>query len=209
MLRSAMGSATRVLGLGRRIVPVALCALGAHAVIYASFLPSDGAHGYFRWYEPAVVGLGAAAVLMAAALALAALLGRGHRWTARLNAFLPERESEASLALRTARLAQAAVVFLFLQETLERSLSSGHLAPASFSASTWFLIVSSTAALALLLVLAGRASAVLIERVLAGHVRRVRARESRALRPRPVLLAPRRNPLADRRGLRAPPLLAG
>jgi hypothetical protein len=200
-----MSFGRRLLRSSRGVVPVALCALAAHAVIYASFWPSDGEHVYFGWYEPVVVGLGAAAAL---ALAVAALLGHGRERTTRLQRFLPSTdESGAGLAVRTVALARAAVVLLFLQETSERSLASRQLTPASFSPSTWCLALAASAGFALLLVLAGRAGARLIERVLAAPtpVDRVVAAGWPRVPPAPT----RRNPLADGRGLRAPPLRAG
>jgi hypothetical protein len=200
----------RLLGLSQRLVPVALCALAAHAVIYGSFRPSDGVHGYFGWYEPVVFGLGAAVVVGLGALVLAVLLGRGREWTRRLDRLLPAPdESGAGLAARTVVLARAAVVFLFLQETLERSLSARRLTPATFSPSTWCLALVATATFAVLLVLASRAGARLVECVLAGGRRPVAQRSVATPWPRVALVPGRRNALANRRGLRAPPLLAG
>jgi len=37
-----------------RLVSAAVCALGAHALLYGTFRPGDGMHGYFGWYEPAL-----------------------------------------------------------------------------------------------------------------------------------------------------------
>jgi hypothetical protein len=146
---SAMNLGRRVLGSTNGVVPAALCALAAHAVIYASFWPSDGEHVYFAWYEPLVVGLGVGAALALAVLAMAALLGHGRKWTRRLHGSLPAADaSGADLAARTVGLARAAIVLLFLQETLERSLATRQLTPASFSPSTWCLALAASAGFA-------------------------------------------------------------
>jgi hypothetical protein len=200
----------RLLGPSHGVVPVALCALAAHALIYRSFWPSGGEHSYFGWYESGVAGLGAAALVALIALVLAALLGHGREWTRRLDRLLPAPgEPGASLASRTVALARAAIVFLFLQETLERSLSAQQLTPATFSPLTWCLALVASAAFALLLVLAGRAGARLIERVRAGGLRLTPLRPVATPWPWIASVSTRRNPLANRRGLRAPPLLAG
>jgi hypothetical protein len=187
---------------GRGIVSVALCALAAHAALYGSFAPGGGMHGYFSWYEPLVAGLTGAAVLTVAVLVVAASLGYGR---SRLRELLPAPKGSA--ALQAARLAQAALVVLFLQETLERSLTLGHVAVPSFAPSTWLLVLVSLAFVAALLVLAGRLGARIVTRLLGGDPRRPFVSPAAAL-PRPIALR-RRSPLADRRALRAPPLLAG
>jgi hypothetical protein len=201
--------AQRIVAPGGSLFSASLCALAAHAVIYSSFWPSDGAHGYFGWYEAAIGGVGAAAVLVLTALVVASLVARGQEWTKWLHRLLPAPGPGAQLASRTVRLGRAAMALLFLQETLERSLSARQLTPATFSFSTWLLAILASAAFALLLVVAGRAGVRLIEHVIADG--------PRLALPRPPVASwlerrdepRRRNPLADRRGLRAPPLLAG
>ena len=192
-----------VFARGRGFVSVALCALAAHAVLYGSFSPGGARHGYFGWYEPLVVGLTGLAVIAVGALALAAALGRGR---APLRALLPM--PSANPGLQAARLAQAALVFLSLQETLERSLAQGHPAVPSFAPSTWLLVIFSLVVFAALLVLAGRLGAKIAHLVLGTQRRRLQML-TLALPPRPRIASHGRNPLADRRGLRAPPLPAG
>jgi len=210
ILSAVTSAGRRLLGLSQGLVPVALCALAAHAVIYGSFRPSDGVHGYFGWYEPVVFGLGAAVVVGLGALVVAVLLGRGREWTRRLHGLLPAPdETGAGLAAPTVVLARASVVFLFLQETLERSLSARHLTPATFSPSTWWLALVASATFALLLVLTSRAGARLVGRVLAPGRRFVPPKPLVAPWPRVVSVSARRNPLANSHGLRAPPRIAG
>jgi hypothetical protein len=187
---------------GRRLLSVALCALAAHAVLYGSLSPGGPMHGYFGGYETLVGGLTLGGVLAVGALVLAAALGHGR---SRLRAVLPAPEERS--ALQVARLARAALVFLFLQETLERSLSLGRAAVPSFAPSTWLLVLVSLVFFAALLVLAGRLGAGIVRLVLEASPR---AASSVAVPlPRPRTAPRRRKPLADRRGLRAPPLLAG
>jgi hypothetical protein len=114
----------------------------------------------------------------------------------------------ASPGLQAARLAQTALVFLFLQETLERSLALGHPTVPSFAPSTWLLVIASLLLFAALLVFAGKLGARIVRLVLGTPRRRLRS-PSLASPPRLRIAPPRRNPLAERRGLRAPPLLAG
>src|SRR5438094_5589141 len=139
---------------GRRLLSIAVCALAAHAVLYGSVSPGGAMHGYFGWYEMLVGGLTLGGVLAVGALVLAAALGHGR---SRLRAVLPAPEERS--ALQVARLAQAALVFLFLQETLERSVSLGRAAVPSFAPSTWLLLLVSLVFFAALLVLAGRVGA--------------------------------------------------
>jgi len=159
-------------------------------------------HGYFGWYETLVGGLTLSGVLAVGSLVLVAAFGHGRSL---LRALLAAPEERG--ALQVARLAQAALVFLFLQETLEHSVSLGRAAVPAFAPSIWLPVLFSLVFFAALLVLAGR--------VVAGIVRLVLEASPRAASPTPVPLprprtAPRRRrPLADRRGLRAPPLLAG
>src|SRR5207244_6318301 len=75
-------SPSRVSAAARRLVPVAVCALVAHAALYGALRPADAEHAYFRWYEPVVLGLAlAGGAVLVAALALAAL----SRWRPELG----------------------------------------------------------------------------------------------------------------------------
>ena len=164
-----------------RLIPAAVCALGAHAILYGTFRPGDGLHGYFGWYEPAL-----------AVLALVALLVLR---PASLRTRLPIGE--------TARRISTTTLFVLLaQESLERTLQSGHPAVAALTPSQLLVLLLGVVATALVLAFALRAGQVVI--ALLHH----------APRPRPLTVArwsivtlhlgPAR-PLALRFALRAPP----
>jgi len=167
-----------------RLLPAAVCALGAHALLYGTFRPGDGLHGYFGWYEPAL-----------AVASLAALVLLRPAW---LRTRLPIGET-------VRRLSTAALLVLLAQESLERSLQSGHPVFAVLTPSQWLVLLAGLAATALALAVALRA----------GHVVVSLLRGDRPARPRvamgwsivTVTLGPAR-PLAQRFALRAPPLPA-
>ena len=195
-----------VVGL-RRLLPVALCALGGHFALYRSLDPSTGGHAYFAWYEPLVVGLTIAALLGLATLLLAAVLGRDSLRRTVVRALLPATaQPPLPASIRAVRLALASVAFLAAQETFERTLTEGRLAPAAFSPSQVLLVLVVLAALAGLVALVERSCSQLIALVVA-PARRLRDRSAGLSFPaeRPFA-ARRRNPLAELRGLRAPPL---
>src|SRR5437879_1932593 len=117
-----------VVGL-RRLLPVALCALGGHFALYRSLQPSTGDHAYFAWYQPLVVGLSLTALVAFAALLVAAVLARdGFRRTV-VRTLLPAAAQPLPITIRTVRLALASIAFLVTQETVERTLAAGRLAP--------------------------------------------------------------------------------
>ena len=199
-----MGGAHRIAGAPRRLLPVAVCALGGHFVLYRSFRPSGGNHAYFAWYGLLVAGLTVAALAALGLLLLAAVVGRGP-WRGFARALLSGPHGDVSVTGRALRLALASVVFLVVQESLERSLAEGRLALGSLSPSETLLLLAVVASLALLVAVVERSCRQLIAR-LAGGSRRLR-RSRTPLSP-PVAAAPirRRHPLAEMRGLRAPPL---
>jgi hypothetical protein len=191
----------------RRLLPVALCALGGHFALYRSLNPSTGDHAYFAWYEPLVVGLTLAALLAFGALLLAAVLGRDELRRAVVRVLLPAAAQSLPASVRAVRLTLASVAFLAAQETFERTLAEGRLAPAAFSPFQVLLVLVVLAALAALVALVERSCSELIALVVAPAFqprRRGGALPSPAARPLP---ARRRNPLAELRGLRAPPLV--
>jgi hypothetical protein len=195
--------------LGRRVrwlLPAALCALAAHAAVYGTFTPADGIHGYLGWYQPLVAALSLAAAAGLLGLVLAARLGRGRRLAGAVRGFLPREEGRGT-ALPTIRLGRGALVVFFLQETLERSISSRSFEPASLRPSTWSLVLLVAILCAALLVLAGRGGIRLVLRAAAWRIRRLRRDPAPA--PEREWAPRRRSPLALRQGLRAPPLLAG
>jgi len=192
------------------LLPVALCALGGHFVLYRTLSPADGNHAYFGWYEPLVAGLSLASFLLLVVLVLASLAG-GEGARARVSPFLvPAVENEVGLALpaRTVRLALASGAFLVVQESVERSVAAGHPSPAVFSSGQMLLVLLS---LGLLAGIVARVES-WCRQLVSLAVRR--ARQPIVIEPAPLLArwhvwpsrVRRRNPLADRRGLRAPPL---
>jgi hypothetical protein len=173
----------------------AACALAAHALVYRSFFPSGSAHRYLAWYEPVafVLTLGS----LAALVGIAALAAAGRS--------LPWRIESASAGDLWARVAAGGVLLFLLQESLERSLSGG-AGVATLSAGTWLAVLAAVGALAALVALVTRSGLALARLALRRSSPRPRGGASCA----PYSFAPprRRSPLAERRGLRAPPLLA-
>lgn len=201
----AMGPTRRIVSGLRCLLPVALCALGGHFALYRSLDPSTGDHAYLAWYEPLVVGLTLASLLALAALLAAALLGRDSLRRAIVRALLPVTAQPLPASVRAVRLTLSSVAFLAAQETFERTIAEGRLAPAAFSSSQVLAVLAVIAAVAALVAFLERSCSQLIALV---------ARELPSLRrpvdptfPPPVRPAVRRrHPLAERRGLRAPPL---
>ena len=108
--------------------------------------------------------------------------------------------------VRAVRLALASIAFLVVQETIERTLAVGHAAAAAFGPSQLLLVLAVVALLAALVALVERSCSQLIALVARPRPRavlRLAAQSFPAARP---LLARRRHPLAELRGLRAPPL---
>jgi hypothetical protein len=139
-----------------------VCALVAHAAVYRSLLPGDGPHAYFGWYVPLV----AVASIVSLAAVVAGGFGRGRRVGRLIRFCLPARTTTFS-AGTTAALASGGLVFLMVQESLERSVDAGVLTLASFDASMWpiLLVVLILAAAAVLA--AGRTAVVLSDRAVA------------------------------------------
>jgi hypothetical protein len=172
----------------------AICALAAHGVVYRSFLPAGSAHHYLGWYEPFVMGLTIVAGAVLAAFGALAATGRS----------LPWRFGTEGL---WSRLSAGGVVLFLVQESLERWLSGGGAGVAALSAGTWLAVLAAVTAFSALVVLVARSGAALVR---LARRSRERPRARRELPGRPQLFAtPHRNPLAERRGLRAPPLLLG
>lgn len=168
-----------------RLLPAAVCALGAHALLYGTVRPGEGLHGYFGWYEPGLAVVSLAAVLVL----LPAMLRRR----------LPIQET-------VRRVSTAALVVLLVQESLERSLQSGHPVFAVLRPSQWLVLLAGIAATALVLAVALRAGHVVVS-----LLRGPRPPRTRIAAGWSVVTAARgpARPLAARFALRAPPLLAG
>jgi hypothetical protein len=198
-----MRPARRIGGL-RHLLPVAICGLAGHLALWRSLTPSTGDHAYFFWYEPLVAGLSVAALALLAGLLLAATAG-GASMRRRAVSLLPSASRTAPGTVRAVRLALASLAFLACQETIERSLGEGRLAPAAFGSSQLLLVLGAVAAAAAIVAIVERSCSRLI--AYAARVCVPRARPlSVLLQPARPFAVRRRNPLAELRGLRAPPL---
>ncbi len=167
-----------------RLLFAAVCALGAHALLYGTFRPGDGLHGYFGWYEPAL-----------AVVSLVAVLVCRPAW---LRTRLPIGETVRQVST-------TALFVLLAQESLERSLQAGHPVFAALTPSHWLVLLVGVAATAFVLACALRAGHVVVSLLFAGGSPRWRAHTGWSV----VTVTPRSaRPLAERFALRAPPLLA-
>jgi hypothetical protein len=169
----------------RRLIPAAICALGAHALLYGSFRPNDGLHGYLGWYEP---------VLAVAAIAAVVLVR-----PASLRSRLPIADTARGLATW-------ALLIVLAQESLERSVQVGHPAVAALTPSGWLVLVIGVTATAFALALALRAGQVVFSLFTDGTATR---RLPLLVRWKTAAVAlPTARPLAGNVALRAPPALA-
>jgi hypothetical protein len=167
-----------------RLLSAAVCALGAHGVVYGTLRPGDGLHGYLGWYEPAV---GLASVV--------ALLLLRPAW---LRTRRPVEETAR-------RIATTALVVLLVQESFERSLDAGRPMFVAMTPSQWLLLlvaVAATAALLAFALRAGQAVVALLLRPVTARPRAVASWSVVTVSPRPA------RPLAERFALRAPPAAA-
>jgi hypothetical protein len=168
-----------------RLVSAAVCALGAHALVYGAIRPDDGVHGYLGWYEPA---LGVGALVALAVVRPAALRTR-----------LPVAEAARSVGLW-------ALAVLLAQESVERSLEAGHPIFAAFTPVQWLLLLAGIALSALLLAATLRAGQAVVSFLRREHASaRVAGPPAWSVVTRAAV---RVRPLAGRFALRAPPALA-
>jgi hypothetical protein len=167
-----------------RLLPAAICALGAHALLYRTFRPGDGLHGYLGWYEPA---------LAISAIAVVVLIR-----PAALRSRLPIADTARGLA-------SLGLVIVLVQESLERSLEVGHPAVAALTPSGWLVLVVGLAATGFTLALALRAG-----QAAYSLFADTRVRHSPMLGRNTVaaVALPAARPLAGNVALRAPPALA-
>jgi hypothetical protein len=180
----------------RRVPAAAVCALAAHTVLYRTLWPSDGVHGYFGWYEPAVAALSVAALVGLAALLVAAALGR--------PVILPTRRRPEPLAAGVRAIGASSLCFLLIQESIERSVQAGQPAFAVFAPSQWLVLLAALAAASLALAVVLRLGQAVVRFVLGAAAPSASARPGWSV----VTVAARRpRPLAGRFALRAPPLL--
>lgn len=191
----------------RRAPAVVLCALVAHAAVYRSLWPAGGDHGYLIWYAPFVAVLsGLAIVALPLLLALGIAGGRRSRAPGALASMFvrtgPGRDPVAEII----SLASQALVFLFVQESLERSLVLRREAVASFPPSTWSIVLAAVVAVAVLVGWLGRTVSTIVECIL-HRARRFAQHTAHGRRARSLAAIVRRShPLAVHGGLRAPPV---
>jgi hypothetical protein len=197
----------RIAGGLRRLLPVALCALGGHFALYHSLRPATGDHAYFSWYEPLVGGLSLAGLVGFTALLLAVVIGREGLRRPVVRALLPATARPVPGAVRAVRLALASIAFLVCQETIERTLAEGRLSPAAFTSSQLLVMLGTIAALAALVALVERSCTQLIAHVIAPRPLPSSRPIGLSFPPERPLATRRRNALAELRGLRAPPVL--
>jgi hypothetical protein len=187
-----------------RLTPVAVCALATHALVYRTLWPSDGVHGYFGWYEPAVVAMSLAS--------LAGLLGFvAVAWVARHSGRplrpIARGNSPNTFAATARSLGASSLVFLLVQESVERSVEAGHPALQVFTPSEWLVLLGGLAATSVLLAVGLRLTTVVVGRVLASAPPRAPGHRQPTIGWSVATFVWRRlRPLAERFALRAPPL---
>jgi hypothetical protein len=182
----------------RSLLSYATLALAAHGAAYRTFLPRDGVHGYFGWYEPLVGGLSLLALLYVVTAAC--------RAASRPPCRVAAAGAASSLVRRVVSLACGGLTLLVLQETVERSVAEGRLAPGGFAPAAWVIVVAAALAAAFVLALLHRGYETLKLRLAAAA--RAAARVARSSRPPEPLRPRRRRPLADNSALRGPPAFA-
>jgi hypothetical protein len=167
-----------------RVLSAAICALGAHALLYGTFQPADGIHRYLGWYQPAIAVAAIVAVVVVRPV-----------W---LRTQLPVGDAARRLVI-------PALVILLAQESLERSVQVGHLAFAALTPSGWLVVLAGIAGTAFVLALALRAGQAVV-----ALLRRIPpAYESIALPSIATAVVPTlRRPLSGSVALRAPPAFA-
>jgi hypothetical protein len=188
------------------LLAAALGAAAGHAALYGAVLPHAGDHAYLGWYQ-AVIGAAGLAVLAGSLLLTALAASRtGRPLAARLACRLfPAGVAARPLPERVAGLAAASLVWLVVQESLERSISLGR--PALAMLGPGGLLVAALGALGLCLAIAlvERLAVHAAQRFLAARPHVARPLDARVRRPAAPQLR-RRSPLATRAGLRAPPV---
>jgi hypothetical protein len=170
--------------------------------MYRTLWPTDGAHGYFGWYEPVV----AAASLLSLA-ALASFLGIAYVAKRAGRPLRPWHGSARRPLAETARSLSAASLLVFLtQETMERSLEAGHPTLPPLMPSQWLALLAGITLTSLTLAAAISAGEAATRSLLARPVPRLAPRRVRT-RTWTVTTSDlrARRPLAARFALRAPP----
>ena len=192
------------------LLPTALCTLAAHAVAYRSFFPAGAAHRYLGWYEPLICSASLASLIAFAALLLLAVGARESRTLATLLQRLASWLRSQGSADLWARLATGSLALLVVQEALERSFTVGAPQVGALSASAWLSALVTIGVLAAFVAAVARSGLELVQLVLGGGLPRRSRRIPPAPRAATVFVESRRSsPLAERRGVRAPPALTG
>ena len=137
-----------------RLLSAAICALGAHAIVYATLRPGDGLHGYLGWYETGLAFASVAALLLVR--------------PARLLTRRPVEETAR-------RIAVGALLVLLAQESLERSVEAGRPTFVSLTPSHWLLLIAAVGVTAGLLAFAFRAGQAVVARLVREPAGRRRA----------------------------------
>jgi hypothetical protein len=95
-----------------RLPAVAVCALATHALAYRTLWPSDGVHGYFGWYEPAVA---VASLVSLAGLVGFVALAYAARRSGRPLGWVATVDAPASTAATVRSLVTSSLAFLLIQ----------------------------------------------------------------------------------------------
>jgi hypothetical protein len=190
----------------RRLLTAAMCALATHAVLYRSFWPTEGVHGYLGWYEAfvgvlsAISALGVAAVVVRKAL----LCGEGRRVLA-----VPAGSSRSARGLAR-EIGASGLLVLVLQESVERAVESGQVTVAPFTPGQLLVVLAAVAAISSAIAFALSAGGALVRRIVAADrppARTVAQTLSRWSVACSELRPPRT--LAVGHALRGPPVSAG
>jgi hypothetical protein len=190
----------------KRLPAVAVCALATHALVYRTFWPADGLHGYFGWYEP-VVAL--ASLVSLAGLGGFVALAYAARRSGRPLGWVAAVDSPAPTAPMVRSLVTSSLAFLLIQESVERSVQAGHPVFQLFTPFEWLLLLAGLAATSSLMAVGLRLARMVVGRVLGSPPPPRRSQRRLGLRWSLVTCNRRRpRPLAGRFALRAPPLLS-
>jgi hypothetical protein len=185
------------------LLSAAACALAAHGLLYRTLLPDDGAHGYFHWYEPAVTAASALSLLGLVVLLLVAAVSHTEGL-----AFAPFRRPAVPFGADFAKLFGSTLAVLLAQESVERSVAAGRLVLASSTPAGWLSLAAVAALAAFALAAARQLGRAAAQRLLGRPVPRRAGAAGMGQRWRVIVASVlRARPLAERFGLRAPPLL--
>ncbi len=189
--------ALRVLGRG---LAAAVCGLAGHVALYRALWPKGDLHGYLNWYEPLVAALSLAAIVALVVLVALAVAAERLGW----RFHLPGSNLRCRpFGLTAVQVGGSGLLYLALQETMERSLAAHSPAVASFTASQWLAALAGIFSAAVALTFLMRLGETIVRAV----CRRMPVRKPAAPLSWSALPAEQRRsrPLALRAALRAPP----